>query len=209
MKAKVSLGLASLNAAETAQLTQNIITAMTGNANFATPTPPLADVQTKLTALTTKVNAAEAAADDAKTALAEREAALAELQSLLTPLGAYVDLASGGEESVAVSSGMPLRPAATPVLVGQVQNLRLTASDESGEVFVGWDREDGTRIYRVQVSTDTASPPTNWVEKLTTTKTKCTLNHDLVSGTKAWVRVKAVGANNEGPWSDVAWKTVP
>jgi hypothetical protein len=32
----------------------------------------------------------------------------------------------------------------------------------------------------------------------------------LTSGTKAWVRVRAIGADNKpGPWSDPATKTVP
>jgi hypothetical protein len=64
-------------------------------------------------------------------------------------------------------------------------------------------------MYLVQVCTDATTPPTNWVEKLRTTKSKCTLNHDLVSGSKVWVRVKACGSNNEGPWSDPSIKTVP
>lgn len=53
-------------------------------------------------------------------------------------------------------------------------------------------------MYKVQVSSDTATP----------TKSKCTLT-GLASATKVWVRVNAVGPNDEGAWSDVAWKTVP
>jgi len=209
MKAKSSLNVSSLNSAEIAQLTTNILTAMTGNAHFPTPAPALAEVQTGLTILTTKINTSEVAADAARTALAEREAATQDVRELLNPLAAYVDLISDGAEAIILSAGMPLRPERAPLLVGQVQNLRLTASDENGEINAGWNRVKGTRINRVQISRDAGTPPTNWEEKLTTTKSKCKLNHDLVSGTKVWVRVKAIGANNEGPWSDVAWKTVP
>jgi len=66
----------------------------------------------------------------------------------------------------------------------------------------------GARIYKVQLSADTVSPPANWTDKANPTRSKCTLA-GLTSGQKLWVRVKAIGANDEGPWSDVAWKMVP
>ena len=34
--------------------------------------------------------------------------------------------------------------------------------------------------------------------------------NSFTSGTKQWIRVRAIGANNQmGPWSDPAAKTVP
>jgi hypothetical protein len=209
MKAKVALGLAELNPAETVQLATNIHTAMTGNANFATPVPALTVLDTKLTAATDKINAYNVALDAAEAAKAARDVALEELRDVLTQLGLYVENVSNFEESIILTAGMNVRSTPAPVLVTQVQDLRLTASAEVGEVFADWKRVPGAKNYRVQTSTDTSSPPSNWTEKLITSKSKCSLNHDLVSGTKVWVRIKALGPNNEGPWSDPAWKTVP
>jgi hypothetical protein len=209
MKTKVTLGLGFLNGAETVQLGQNIHTAMTGNANFATPSPELTVLQTKLTNAQTKINDYNAAVDARALALSERDDALDELREVLNALAAYVQNVSGGDSTAIISAGMGVRNNPNPVSVGQVQNLKLKASDEDGEVFADWDRVPGARMYQVQMCTDTASPTTNWTEKLKTTKSKASLNHDLVSGTKVWVRVKALGPNNEGPWSDPAVKTVP
>jgi len=208
MKTKVALGLGYLNALNTVLLGQNIQTNLNGNLTFTTPNPPLADLVTALAATTARINAVTNAQTALDQALTERDTELEVLRAILTNLGAYVQNVSGGDEALIISAGMPTKSGREPIFVGQVENLRLTASNESGEVFADWKRVVGRSIYKVQISLDTGAP-VNWAPKLDTTKTKCSLNHDLVSGTKVWVRVKAIGPNNEGPWSDVAWKTVP
>jgi len=51
--------------------------------------------------------------------------------------------------------------------------------------------------------------PTSWAFKDIST-TISTLLKDFTSGTKMWIRVRAVGGGSErGPWSDPAAKTVP
>ena len=88
-------------------------------------------------------------------------------------------------------------------------NLQVTASDNEGELRAQWDPVDGKLQYQVQIWTDANMPPTNWVDKLRCSSSDCSLNDTLVSGTKVWVRVRAEGANDVGPWSDPAWKRVP
>ena len=166
-------------------------------------------LQTKLTAATTKINEYSAAVAATEAALSARDLAIEELRLVISQLGHYVENVSEGEEDIILTANVPVKAPPGSVFMSQVQDLRLTASDEVGEVFADWKRVPGAKNYRVQVSTDTSSPPSNWTEKLTTPKSKCSLNHDLVSGTKVWVRVKAQGPNDDGPWSDPAWKTVP
>jgi hypothetical protein len=209
MKHKVALGLSLLNPAQTVQLGQDIHTAMTGNAHFTDPTPELTELQTRLTAATTKINAHSAAIDALNLAIIARDNALQDLRDTLSALGLYVENISGGDEEIIASAGMPTRAVPTPVTMTQVQNLRLIPSDKDGELRAFWDRVLGVRVYEVQVSTDTATPPNNWQDKLTTTKSRAHLNDTLVSGQKVWVRVRAIGPNDEGAWSDPAWKTVP
>ena len=131
------------------------------------------------------------------------------MRDTINALGLYVENVSGGDLTIIRSVAMGVRATPSPATMTQVRNLRLTASDQNGELLAQWDREDGARVYRVQTCVDATSPPTNWFDKLTSTKTKCRLNDTLVSGQKVWVRVCAVGANDEGAWSDVACKTVP
>jgi len=47
-----------------------------------------------------------------------------------------------------------------------------------------------------------------WTRHKDVTKSK-TINLGLVSGSRVWMRVRAVNAAGEGPWSDPATKIVP
>jgi hypothetical protein len=50
---------------------------------------------------------------------------------------------------------------------------------------------------------------TSWGFKLVADRSDAIVN-SFSSGTKQWIRVRAIGANNQaGPWSDPAAKTVP
>src|SRR5207253_8950786 len=94
---KVKLGLADLTPDETVALANLIKTAMTGNANFATPNPTLAALGTLITTAQTKIatyNTASAAVD---TALADRDTALLGLRGGLTQEAAYVENITGGD----------------------------------------------------------------------------------------------------------------
>jgi hypothetical protein len=59
-----------------------------------------------------------------------------------------------------------------------------------------------------ELSTNTVLPPANWIDKSNPTRSKCTLT-GLTSGQKLWVPVKAIGASDEDPSSDVVWKMLP
>ena len=136
---------------------------------------------------------------------AARELVAARLRTLIS----QVHLVAKGDINLIHDAGMQGSDEPTPVVLGQVQNLRLTPSEQEGELFAQWERVPGARMYRVQISTDTTTPPVDWSDKLNSTRTKCALNHNLVSATKVWVRVCASGCHGDGPWSDIARKTVP
>ena len=91
--------------------------------------------------------------------------------------------------------------------VGQVLNLVVTAGDNEGSLDVAWDRDRSARSYEVQTSPDPATA-SSWVARLTAPKSSTTLA-GLSSGARIWVRVRAVGSDSTGPWSDPAVKTVP
>ncbi len=66
----------------------------------------------------------------------------------------------------------------------------------------------GPGAYEIHTSVDPVTP-TSWALKDVSVQSSMTVN-GFTSGTKIWVRVCAVGAdNNKGPWSDPAVKTVP
>src|SRR5262245_18025847 len=70
---KAKLGLDRLTPDEKVAYATNVKTAMTGNANFATPVPTLAAVGTLITALQTKINSYNGSVTASQVALAERE----------------------------------------------------------------------------------------------------------------------------------------
>jgi hypothetical protein len=149
---------------------------------------------------------------DAKVALQglveAKDTARAEVEEVLRTAGREVDEAAKGNVETIHLGGMQATSDRQLSHMEQVEGLDVTAGDAEGALDVQWEPEPGAKVYEVQISTDTATPPGNWVHKLSSPKSRCQLT-GLTSGSKVWVRVKAVGPNDEGPWSDVAWKTVP
>ena len=89
----------------------------------------------------------------------------------------------------------------------QVLNLVLTAGDFDGSLDAAWDPVRGASSYEIYISVDPVSG-TSWTFKQSSPKSSAHIA-GLTSGAKMWVRVRAIGAANEGPWSDPATKTVP
>ena len=206
---KPKLGLQNKTPDEIVAMTNVIITAMTGNANFTTPNPTLASVTTLKTTAATKIAAYNSSLAATDTALADRDAAIAALSNALTLLAAYVENASGGDAVKIESAGMDVRNPATPIgPMPQVQNLVVEASEFEGKVDVSWAPPRGAICFELQSSED-PNTPASWVLKDVSARSATSLN-SFASGSKVWVRVRAVGAeNNKGPWSDPAAKIVP
>ena len=208
--AKVKLGLGGMTPDEILSLTDQIITAMTGNANFTTPNPTLASVSTALATATTKVAAQKAAAQAAKQATDDRDAAITTLSGLVTSLGDYVSNVTQGNKVKIESAGMSVKASAAPIgPLAQVQNLSITAGDAEGRLDLQWDPVRGTKNYQVQMSTD-PNDASKWKLVDSCSGSKYSLT-DLTSGQKLWFRVKARAPKpvNDGAWSDPATKIVP
>jgi hypothetical protein len=205
---KVKLNLRSLSPEELAGLANNIVTAMTGNANFPTPNPTLASVGGLIDALQIKIAAQTAAASAAKLATSERKTAEDALGDALRQLAAYVENASGGDQVKIESAGMQVRSGSGSIgELAQVSNLSVSEGDDDGELDAQWDRVYGAKSYEVQTSAD-PNVAGSWVLKMTATKSRCSIS-GLTSGNRVWVRVRGMGAAGPGPWSDPAGKVVP
>ena len=206
---KPKLGLQRLDFQETLDITNTIITAMTGNPNFGTPNPTLAATTTLKNNAATKLAAYNSALAAVDTAMNDRDAAFEALRAALTQLAAYVDNIANGDAVKIASAGMPTRNDPAPLgPVGQVTDLVVEASEFDGALEASWGPMRGAASYQIQMSVDPVTP-TSWV-LFDSCNTASLSLEDLTSGTKQWVRVRAVGADNgKGPWSDPAAKTVP
>jgi hypothetical protein len=107
------------------------------------------------------------------------------------------------------SAGMPVRNDPDPVTeLTTVENLSLNFTAFDGALSASWDAVRGAGAYEIQASVDPVTP-TSWAFKDISTTTSTVLR-DFTSGTKMWIRIRAVGLGSErGPWSDPAAKTVP
>ena len=187
------------------------VTAMTGNAHFTTPLPAAADFTTVLTSYATVLGAFNTAQAAAKLATTNKDTARAALESALTARGNYVELtanAAADPTAVVESAGFSVRSSKTPSIVpAPVGNLSLTAGDNAGEIDLHWDPVAGASHYNVQSCPDPITEA-GWVTRPDANKSKSVIL-GLTSGSKVWVRVRAVGPGGTGAWSDPATKIVP
>ena len=90
---------------------------------------------------------------------------------------------------------------------GMINNLRLTAGDEAQALDGSFDPEELAYTHDVQLTTvDPVNGP--WTTVLTPTASVFKLT-GLTSGQRVWVRVRGVGSQGPGPWSDPFTKIVP
>lgn len=206
--AKVKLDLATLTIPEKVALARKILTEMTGNADFATPSPPLADLTAKAAVLETRFNTAQQSRNTAQADTGAQNGAEHDLDAAVTAEGGYVEHESGGDEGKIRSTGMDVRADAAPVgALPAPVNLSATTGDHDGEIDLHWDKVKGAKSYTVQQCADPITP-TGWAHAAVVTPTKATIEH-LTSGTKYWFRVAAVGAAGQSAWSDPSTKFAP
>lgn len=206
--AKVKLALRDLTIPEKVQLDRQIVTAMTGNANFATPAPTLASITTAVDALEAAFNVAQAARLEAKQKTELQTTAEQQADALVTQLATYVEGTSAGDAAKIQSAGMDVRADGAPI--GDLPapaGLASTAGDNDGEVDLDWDSVRGAKSYVMEKSPDPITA-TSWQQASLVTKSKGTVS-GLTSGTKYWFRVAAIGTSGQSPWSGPATKIAP
>ncbi len=205
--------LSRLNPAQLIDLADLVLSKI---APAAPATPPIPNLATKATALGTARDAAEAAHADyenARVTLANLKLLRDQKADLLrvehAAVVAAVESECKGDAAKLASSGYPLAASASAsVPAAQVKNLALTHGDDDGSLDVTFDPEPAARSYEVQVCLSAEPIAGPWNTKAQPTASKVTLD-GLTSGSRVWVRVRAIAPAGPGPWSDVASKIVP
>lgn len=194
---KLKMGFIGLSVPSVIERSRLITGAMTGNVNFPTPDPTLADVVTATDALEVSYNASRT--DSVEMAIMRLR--LKDLMNLIRKLAAYVQATSGGNEESILSSrfdvvyrGAPLGP------VGQVLNLRIKPGSVPGSIRVLWNSVVGAGAYQVQIST--TNVPDSFQLVRIAIRTNADLN-GLIPGDVYFIRIGAVGRDEYGAWSDV------
>lgn len=204
---QIILGFAKLTVLMLIQFAKNVHTALTANPDVPAPKPSLAELQAGITAAETANNEYEESRQAVQAKLLARDDALQALEALLRTEANTVLEATGGDPTKIVRAGFQVKQRATPIgIPGQVMLLTLHAGALDGSVDANWQTVRGARLFELQFCTG-ASPDT-WVDKGSVSKTRVTLG-GLTSGSKLWLRVRAVGTAGHGEWSQPAWKIVP
>lgn len=206
--AKVKLNFRGLPIPEKLVRAQQIITAMTGNANFTSPHPALAQVTTATNDLDAAYAAALAARQEARTLTNVVNTEEYAFDGLFSQLASYVESVSGGDEAKIQSSGMDIRSQGTNLgELSPPEALNASQGDHQGEIDLQWDKVERARSYVIERSTDPVTD-TSWQHAAVSTRSSVTVE-DLTSATKYWFRVAAVGSNSQSGWSNPATRIAP
>jgi len=187
--------------------TQFIIQQMTANiATFATPNPPLVDIEAAKNALADA--AVNAQAGGIELTLAKNNAEDV-LDDQITQLSSYVQNISGGDPAIILQAGMDVRKEPSPIPTPeQVQNLDAFPTRTEGEIQLDWNPLGRNFFYQVEMFVE--DDDTGFWSKLTVSSKSKFLVTGLSTGTVYRFRVAGIGRNDEiGAYSQEATSVAP
>src|SRR5437762_2401989 len=151
---KIKLNLSALTVPEKIAKARQIVTKMTGNAHFPTPTPNLVAVSDAADFAENANGQAQDARQTAKQKTSALNQAEDRLDKLLNQIAGYVESIAGGDEQTILSAGMDVRAVAvaTTDTPGQPQALTPTVGDRDGEIDLSWDTVTGAKSYVIDRS---------------------------------------------------------
>lgn len=205
---RVRLNLKSLTVTEKVAKGRQIVTAMTDNASFPNPNPPLPDMTAALDELSQAYALVQAAKSEVSTRVVSQDNAGTKVDQLLTKLASYVESIAGKDDTLITSAGMETKASpSAPTLPSVPQALSASAGEHDGEISLAWKAVQNSRSYTIEASQDPATP-TSWTHVgIATSASKLITN--LTSGKRYWFRVAAVSAGGQSGWSEPATKVVP
>ena len=174
-----------------------IITALTSNAFFLNPTPPLADIIALFDAFIAALGAAK---DGGKAETAAKNAARVALQDGMRSLGQYIENTAENLEQI-LTSKYPLQKERSPLGIQPAPaNLRLKHGKVSGSIAATCDVSDHRVMYEWQSAN--GQNLTEWVNEAPTNSSRTSFEgHTPGTWLNARVRIRVpAGA---GDWSGV------
>lgn len=202
--AKVKLELAARSDSNLAAFAEAHVTAMTGNANFPTPTPSAAVFAQWLADFESMLSQYENARVALKNLTEQKDALRAGLCAVFSQRALYVEVASNGNADVIATSGLPLRNPPSPV--GQLpspENLRVLQSQSVGELVVKWNSVAAAKSYVLQCTEVVQGVAPVWQQVYVGGKFTSS-QKSLVPGKTYAFRVASVGgASGLSDWSPV------
>ncbi|SEM77358.1 hypothetical protein SAMN05216436_107141 [bacterium A37T11] len=199
---KVLTNYDRLNDHELSTLAGGVVLALTGNPNFPTPTPTLADFTALVDDYRVKLDVANRKGSTLDFSL-KKEAKEA-LQIAMRKLSININLTADGNAPMLYSSGFPLgaQPQATQ---SPDRVLRVLVSDgrQSGQMRLDFEPVKKAREYEYQAGTKPeGSEEIVWGNILNTTTTRANVI-PVTPDEIYYVRVRARNGKGIGDWSEV------
>jgi hypothetical protein len=197
IRRKVIISYAHLAIDMLIELVRFVITKLTGNPNFTTPDPTIAELKDMADALEAKNIAAQ---EGGRQARSERKDARKKMLDGLRSLALYVEKIADGNETIMVSSGLYLSKEPQPA---QKDDFWVIRGPNSGDILAGCVRYPKARTY-VWLRYTGANPPDDkrqWTLAGVSTQTRIGLT-DLDSGSKEWLCYCAVTSAGMMAWSE-------
>lgn len=178
-------------------LGRSVVTKMTGNSNFTTPDPSLADVTSAIDDTEKK---AALAKDGGKAAKSNLKTSRKSLINIFRDLAWYVEKTANGDENILISSGFTLSK--EPV-ASQRDQFFVLAGIDPGTVTIGCVAYKKAGAYLWFCFAGAELPPDikAWVLSGASTQRK-TLLTGLTPGQYYWFRYRAVTPAGMMEWSD-------
>lgn len=208
--AKIIRTWTKLNIAERIEFGQTVVDSLANNPVLPATDADYIAFSAAQTALRTADDAVSDLEEALRTARLDRTAMIDDFLDKVEQLAKAVDAAAKGDAAKISSTGFEPSEggaAQAPQSMTQVINFSVTAGDLDGELDYQHDRVRRARTYEPQTTTN-PNDAASWASHPYTTRSSNTLK-DLPSGTRQWVRVRALGSLGPGPWSDPAMKVVP
>jgi hypothetical protein len=197
----IKAGTSALNAEALVGKAEYVEGMMTGNANFPTPNPSIADLTAVREALVKAIAKAESRA---MADIAMRNEVATILRSQLVNLARYVNNVAQGDLNVALSSGFELAKKPEPsTSLGVPLKLEVRLSDFEGALNVSWKGVEDARMYQVYMNETDPSDANAWTVVAVSSRTRVRIT-DLQPGKFYSFRVTALGRIGEGPASEVS-----
>jgi len=198
-KYKVAVGfLTQSKDADLIVASERIVVGMTGNAAYPTPNPTLADLIAARNSYIAAVNAAM----DSHLGVVVRRQQRAAFTAMLRDLAHYVQVASGGDLAILLSSGFTAQKQKKPVgPLPAPANMRLKRGKTSGLLIARCDKLLQAGAYEWRYAN--VATPTVWVNLESTFAAHVAIE-GLTPGTQYTTQVRALGTAGPSDWSDTA-----
>ncbi len=198
----LNLGLARITPSTLLVKVRNMVSKLTGNPAFPTPTPPLVDVTAAADELEAAIIAHEA--NPGPSEVLQRSIAFQQMKGLYIDLGGYVQAASNGDIDLIKSAGGVVRRSASPI--GELpapKKVTAVSTPFPGRIDISWGGVRGRAMYEPEICEGDPNVEANWSVLFLTTKNRHSIT-GLKSDTVYYFRVKAIGTAGASAMSDLA-----